>query len=312
MTKRYLILFFYRDIVKSTNNTTKQSRVDVEYFYILYPYIKQINPYCGLCIRNCTFCVQINELQQLLRCDLRCSARPLCTLRCSIIVKNSGKVQVIHSNPHIRHKQTSKICRPIRAPLRSSIKEQFGAGASVFRVYQNRLQRRNNEERKGRNYDSTGKSRAILQKIKSEQVAETLLAPDVEEGLYKLNEKYRKEINGGGKVAGAIQLISRLPRQVVVFTDASIRLYDALLKHKNVIISWDATGSVIKQTSSKQILYYELSMTLPGVVTQDSIIPISFMLSDDHRLVHILPWMQLFRASYREVSVTLLVFGCFV
>ncbi|CAF0802050.1 unnamed protein product [Rotaria sordida] len=33
----------------------KKSNVDVTYFYILLPYLKQLNKFCGLCVRNCTF-----------------------------------------------------------------------------------------------------------------------------------------------------------------------------------------------------------------------------------------------------------------
>jgi hypothetical protein len=300
------------EIIKSKNNNTKKSsRIDVEYFYILYPYIKQMNPYCGLCIRNCTFGVQMNELQQLLRCDLRCAGRPICPFRCSVIIRNDGVGHIIVSNNNIRHKRNTKICRPIRAPLRSSIKEQFNVGASVYRMYQNRLQTRTVEEQQGSNYDSTGKSRAILQKIKSESVIEALLSPEADQGLINLNEQYRTEINARGKVKGAIHLISRFPCQVVVYTESSIRLYDALLKYQNIVVSWDATGGIIKQTNSLQLLYYELSVTLPGVVTQDSIIPITFMISDAHGLVNVLNWMQLFRHSYYKVSALLLFFCLF-
>ncbi|CAF4803751.1 unnamed protein product [Rotaria sp. Silwood1] len=260
-----------------------------------------MNPYCGLCIRNCTFGVQLDELQQLLRCDLRCSGRPICPFRCSVIIRNDGTGHIIVSNNNVRHKQNSRICRPIRTPLRSIIKQQFNVGASVYRMYQNRLQARSIEERQGRNYDATGKSRAILQKIKSEAVTESLISPDADDGLLKLNEQYRNEVHAGGKVPGVIQSISKYPCQVIVFSESSIRLYDALLKHKNIVVSWDATGSIIKQNNSLQLLYYELSMTLPGVVTQDSIIPITFMISDAHALVNVLHWMQMFRHSYSKV-----------
>ena len=72
---------------------------------------------------------------------------------------------------------------------------------------------------------------------------------------------------------GAIQAYSRFPSHIIVYSESPIRLYDELLKYKDVVISWDATGgSIIKQTESSQMLYYELSMTLPGVVSEDSII----------------------------------------
>lgn len=273
-----------------------------------------MNPYCGLCIRNCTFGVKLDALQQLLRCDLRCAGRPICPFQCSVIIRNDGLGWIIAQNNNVRHMQTSKICRPIRAPLRTSTKEQFSAGASVFRIYQNRLQGRSTEECKGRNYDTTGRSRGVLQKVKSEGTTESLLSPDADQGLFKLCEEYKKDVNPGGKVPGAIQVFSKYPCQVVMYSDSSIRLYDALLKHKNVVISWDATGGIIKQTSSKRLLYYELSITLPGVVTFDSIIPITIMISESHGLVDILHWMQRFRYSYYQVNALLYFFyeKCFI
>lgn len=267
-----------------------------------------MNPYCGLCISNCTFGATENELQKLLRCYLYCIGKQ-CTFECSIFVRNDGICHILISDNHIRHIGKSKICRFIRAPLRSKLKQQFKLGTSVYRMYQNRLQGRSIKEQQGRNYSAVGKSRAILQKIKSEGVVESLLSPDAVEGLQKLNEQYRAEINPTGKVPGAIQSISKYPSQVIVYSDSSIRLYNALLQHKNVVVSWDATGSIIKQTNSQKLLYYELSMTLPGVVTQDSIIPITFMISDAHSLVDVLHWMQMFRHSYRQVRAIVFFFA---
>ena len=182
------------------------------------------------------------------------------------------------------------------------MKEQFNAGASAFRMYHNRLHARTSKERQGRNYDTVGKSRNVLEKIKSEGRMESLLSPDVDQGLLQLNDQYRKEINPDGRVSGAIQSISKFPCQLVVYTETSIRLFDCLLKHDNVVVSWDATGGIIKQTKPPQLLYYELSLTLPGVVSQDSIVPITFMISDAHALVDVVHWMQRFRHSYFQVN----------
>jgi hypothetical protein len=134
----------------------------------------------------------------------------------------------------------------------------------------------------GYNSDIVGKSGGVLQKIKSESVLKSLLSPDTDQALLKLSENYRKEVNGGGKVYGAIQLISRYPAQIVVYSETSICLYDSLLKHKSTIVSWDATGEIIKQSNSSKLLYYELRITLPDVVAEDSIIPITFMIISAH------------------------------
>ncbi len=166
------------------------------------------------------------------------------------------------------------------------------------------MQKRTAEEKNGNNYDTAGKSRNILRKIKSEGVVESLLAPDVDQGLFKLHEQFKDEVNVDGKIKGAIQQISKFPCQIIVFSESSIRLFDSLIHQKNVVLSWDATGSVIQEKkNSPRLLYYELSITLPGIVSEDSIVPITFMISNTHGLVNIIHWMELFKYNYSQVNV---------
>ncbi|CAF4332648.1 unnamed protein product, partial [Rotaria magnacalcarata] len=101
---------------------------------------------------------------------------------------------IIVTNGTVRHVRGVKICRPIRAPVRSLIKKRFAQGASVYRMYQEKLQKRTPEERRGQNYDDIGKNRDVLRKIKSEGIMESLLAPDVDQSLFKLFEKFRIEV----------------------------------------------------------------------------------------------------------------------
>jgi hypothetical protein len=313
---QHQIIFFYLYFLDLSINIEseekKQSNVDVEYLYVLLPYIKQFNKYCGLCVRLCTFGETSTRHRQLLRCNLRCIGHPICPFTCSVIVQNNGVGHIMVTNRTVRHARGVKICRPIRAPLRSSIKKKFAQGASVFRLHQEKLQQRTLEQKKGQNYDGIGKSRNIFRKIKSEGIIESLLAPDVDQALFKLFEKFRVEINPDGKVKGAIQHISKYPYQIIGYTETSIRLFDTLLKHKNVILSWDATGSIIKETSSRRVLYYELSITLPGIVNEDSIVPITFMVSDAHALVDVIHWLQLFKHNYSQVNVLFCSHGSYI
>ncbi|CAF4164381.1 unnamed protein product [Rotaria sp. Silwood2] len=154
----------------------------------------------------------------------------------------------------------------LQEPIRSLIKQQFAYGASVYRVHHERLRIRTREEKEGYNYDAT----------------------DADESLFRLNKKFQQEVNPQGRVVGAIQQICKYPYQIIVYTESSIRLFDTLLKHKNIVLSWDATGSVIKEKkSSPRLLYYELSITLPGIVSEDSIVPVTFMISDAHSLLFV-------------------------
>ncbi|CAF4649122.1 unnamed protein product, partial [Rotaria magnacalcarata] len=47
---------------------------------------------------------------------------------------------------------------------------------------------------------------------------------------------------------------------------ASIRLYDSIVNCPESVLSWDATGGIVKNSSSKQCLYYELTITHPKIV----------------------------------------------
>jgi hypothetical protein len=292
------------------NQKKKKSNVDVAYLYLLLPYLKQLNSYCGLCVRNCVFGLTEAAHGQLLHCYLRCIAHSVCPFQCSVFVKNNGSGFITVDNHMVHHPLGVKICRPTREPLRSLYKQQFAQGASVFRVYQEQMQRRTPAQKKGHNYDGIGKSRDILRKVKSEGVIESLLSPDVDQALFKLCDKFQSEINTGGKVKGAIQLISKYPCQLIVYSESSIRLFDALLQQKNVVLSWDATGSVLKETNSRRLLYYELSITLPGIVTEDSIVPITFMISDAHALVNVVYWLKLFKHSYSQVKKVFVPYRC--
>lgn len=190
----------------------------------------------------------------------------------------------------------------MRRPVRSALKRQFANGASAYRVYQDRLQSRPAKERAGNNYDVVGKSRSIFRKIKSEGSLESLLAADIDQGVWKLYERFHGEVNVDGKVTGAIQYVSKFPCQIIVFSETSIRLFADLLKQNNVVVSWDATGSIIQERKNKpRLLYYELSVTLPGLVTEDSIVPITFMISDAHALLNVVHWLQVFKQSYSQV-----------
>jgi hypothetical protein len=133
-------------------------------------------------------------------------------------------------------------------------KKEFINGASTYQVYQERLDKGTGEKRKASNYDAIDKSRNILRKIKSEGIIKSLLIPNSDQGLFKLYEKFKNEINVDDKIKDAIQQISRYPCQITVYSESSIYLFHALLKHKNVVLSWDATGSIMQEFISATIL----------------------------------------------------------
>ncbi|CAF4564236.1 unnamed protein product, partial [Rotaria socialis] len=46
---------------------------------------------------------------------------------------------------------------------------------------------------------------------------------------------------------------------------------------KESVISWDATGGIVKNSSSKQCLYYELTITHPNIVDEGSLVPLTYL-----------------------------------
>ena len=88
-----------------------------------------------------------------------------------------------------------------------------------------------------------------------------------------------------------------------------MNLFDNLVHQKDVVIAWGATGGIIRKgKNSQRLLYYELSMTLLGIVSENSIIPITFMISDGHALLDIEHWMEIVKHSYALVNVEKIFF----
>ncbi|CAF4152307.1 unnamed protein product, partial [Rotaria magnacalcarata] len=53
--------------------------------------------------------------------------------------------------------------------------------------------------------------------------------------------------------------------------------------------------------SSRQCLYYELTVSHPNVVNEDTLIPLTFMLSESQTLLTITNWLTTFKESYKKI-----------
>ncbi|CAF3760135.1 unnamed protein product [Rotaria socialis] len=106
-----------------------------------------------------------------------------------------------------------------------------------------------------------------------------------------IHEKKAQEMNSEGIIKGALQIVQFRPFCVLAFTEASIRLYDSIVNCPESVISWDATGGIVKNSSSKQCLYYELTITHPNIVDEDSLVPLTFMLSESQTLFTVKQWL---------------------
>lgn len=122
-------------------------------------------------------------------------------------------------------------------------------------------------------------------------------------GILQLYDQFVANVNNDGTIKGILQQVQLRPFCVISFMETSIRLYDALVTDPNTVLSWDATGGIIKnKKTTKQILYYELTLAHPNVVNEDTLIPITFMLSESQSLATVVQWLTLFKEAHRKVS----------
>ncbi|CAF3269901.1 unnamed protein product [Rotaria sp. Silwood2] len=136
--------------------------------------------------------------------------------------------------------------------------------------------------------------------MKAEATAQSLLARDITLGILQLHDQLIDEINNDGTIKGAIQLVQLRPFCIVAFTEASIRLDDVIVSQPETVLSWDATGGVIKNTTSRQCLYYELTVSHSNIVNEDCLIPLTFMLSESQSLLTVINWLKTFKEFYKK------------
>ncbi|CAF4411170.1 unnamed protein product, partial [Rotaria magnacalcarata] len=146
--------------------------------------------------------------------------------KCKVHVLNNGYCFLIATNRKIFHRVNEKISRPIRGSQRRAIMDKFKAGGSVYRVHAQYDEKRTIHEKKV----------LILMQL-----------ANISLGILQLHDKLAQEMNSEGIIK------------------ASIRLYDSIVNCPESVLSWDATGGIVKNSSSKQCFYYELPITHPNI-----------------------------------------------
>jgi len=292
---------------ENSNDNIEKKRVNVEYYYIIESNLKRYNSACAFCVRSRYFGKNRSApTSLLLKCMFTCRGKGKgCHFRCNVYVLNNGLFFINAMNSHIYHEANYRYSRFLRNPVRGKVQTVLLSGASVYRVHAQYAGKRTPEEKEGFNHDKTGNSRGVFTKAKAEAMAETRLAPELNISLEKLSDQLAMAINSNGILKGAIQKLEIRPSlQVVIFTEASIRLYDALVSRPECVLSWDATGGVIKnkELSTKQCLYYELTMSHPDIVDEDTLVPLTFMLSENQSLHAITEWLLLLKTWHKYVS----------
>jgi hypothetical protein len=110
-------------------------------------------------------------------------------------------------------------------------------------------------------------------------------------GILHLHDQLVDKINSDGTVKGALQLVQLRPFFVVSYMESSVRLYDTIATHPNSVLSWDATGGIVKcfPSTNKQILYYELTLAHPNMVNEDTLIPLTFTVAA--KIIHTISFL---------------------
>ncbi|CAF1120453.1 unnamed protein product, partial [Didymodactylos carnosus] len=93
---------------------------------------------------------------------------------------------------------------------------------------------------------------------------------------------------------------------VIVFTEASLRLYNALVHQPGTVVSWDATGSIVRNNNNDLRLCYELTLSVSNTAPHDRSIPISFLISSDHSQPIIDFWLSKLKYGYMVICFYLL------
>ncbi len=154
----------HRRSTRSTNdpNINDNLTPHIKYFYVILPYAKQCNSFWGLCVTKTYFAKQKIPTDLILQCNVRCKGRPIFPLCATIHIYNNVRGVITASECTVHHRYGEKICRPMRAPLRSIIKEKLLNGASVFRVRRDQDEKHSKLERSRNNFDLIGTSMSTI------------------------------------------------------------------------------------------------------------------------------------------------------
>ncbi|CAF1599964.1 unnamed protein product, partial [Rotaria magnacalcarata] len=155
-----------------------------------------------------------------------------CTLKCSGHVLNNGYCFLIATNRKIFHRVNEKISRPMCGSQRRAIMDKFKAGGSVYRVHAQYDEKRTIHEKK---------------------VLIMMQMANISLGILQLHDKLAQEMNSEGIIKGALKIVQFRPFCVVAFTEASIILYDSIVNCPEPVFLWDATGSIVKNSTGRLI-----------------------------------------------------------
>ncbi|CAF0893297.1 unnamed protein product [Didymodactylos carnosus] len=256
----------------STTNKQIKHR-DIEWLYVILPYVKLYNPHCGLCASTKNYGRRLDTAQSyLLRVYFYCQANGCgCPFQCIVTVKDNGKALLCtrSSNGHIvDHTKAKRVMRPNRAVGRA-VQQRKREQQKESTEHNNTIDEWNqsvfndtNDFNNNYHLNNTSTTNTSIMSTSSGDFEETIRASSTKRfvnmcfNLTQLAATLRTEINSNGLLLGAIQTISISPFYVTLHTESSIRYYNSQLtrKHQVKTAGPPLTQFTIPPSSSSQII----------------------------------------------------------
>jgi len=301
--------------VTSADTPPMQKR-DSEWINLFEKYISKVNDTCVFMYKDHhystsksikvpddkRFLISTDDKKFLISTDAKCKFTE-CTCSFHAIIYSNGEL-IIKFKGSICHSPSEQRARPIRGTSRRSIAEKLTSGSSPDQLRLKELGHLTDNNRKFGNYNLVGSSPHVFRKIRSEAKTSLMLDKDLSVSLEKIKEEQSQEINAGKSIPGYLQTITICPLRLILFTEGGLVLWNKV--GGNVPVSWDATGGIV-MSRGKRIFYYELTISnisTPSITTKNlsgPSFPVTSMLSNTHKTLDLVHWLQDFELAYRKL-----------
>ena len=275
--------------------------------------IEQYNPYCTVMFKRHQLCKPSqNEEKVLFRAYGHCKHDECGVKDIRIVLYANLLGSISFDSSKVRHRVENLYARPISGKVRERLREKLASG---HKPYKERIQRMANiskDAMSSGNRNTVGKDSHIFRQIayegrikgrrhKNELEGLRLFAAELS-GLTNSNEVEdtgRANHNKDEQHMHPAKIqFSLIPLTVMYWNEASVRLFHDLADHD--IISWDATGKIVRSSLTKRkLFYYEITARHPkkGMIS----VPLSVMISDTHTLPILQNWLTAFRHHEKEI-----------
>lgn len=303
-----ILKLFAESKSKLTTKSAVESSVNkrnTEWINIFEKYVSKANDTCVFMYKGHHFSTSkthktTKDKQFLMSADAKCKFIS-CTCSFHAIVYGNGELTIAFTG-RICHSPSEQRARPIRGNNRQLIAERLTTGSTPDQLRLEKLGHLTETNLTFGKLNAVGSSPHVYRKIRSEATTSLMLDRDLSTSLEKIKEQQASAINPGPVVPGYLQTITISPLRLVFFTKAALTIWKQVADR--VPMSWDATGGIVVNRG-KRVFYYELtvaSMSTRSITTKDSSapsLPVTCMLSNSHKTLDLVQWLQDFEKGYR-------------